>query len=61
MNLNKKDAVLRARVPKHIASLVHEASSTHGFFTMTDYIRMAILEKLAKDTDKTIEELVKGY
>lgn len=57
----KKDAVLRARVPKHIASMVNEATKQHGLFNMTDYIRMAILEKLAKDNNKTIEEIVKGY
>jgi hypothetical protein len=57
----KKDATLRARVPKHIAAMVSQKSLDSGFFNMTDYIRLAVLEKLAKDTNKTIEEIVKGY
>jgi hypothetical protein len=56
----KKDATLRARVPNHVADLISEESAKKGLFFVSDYIRQAVLEKLARDTKRTVESILKG-
>ena len=56
----KKDAVVRARVPNHVADLVSHEAAKKGLFFSADYIRQAVLEKLARDTKRTVESILKG-
>jgi len=56
----KKDAVVRARVPTKIATLISEESKKAGLLHVTDYIRMALFEKLSRDKNQTIESILNG-
>jgi hypothetical protein len=53
----KKEATLRARVPKHIAEMVGEQCLTTGE-CLANYTRTALLEKLAKDRQTTVKALL---
>ena len=56
----KKDATVRARVPKHIADSCLESALALGFFNVADYVRLALVEKLARDTGKSYQDILKG-
>ena len=55
----KKDATIRARVPLHIADLIGDESRKIGLVHMSDYIRQAVLEKLARDKNESIETILR--
>ena len=58
MKKDKKDAILRARFPIVIADKVSIEAKSQGVLNVSDYLRVAVLEKLSRDTGKTIPELL---
>jgi len=58
MKKDKKDAILRARFPIVIADKVSIEAKSQGVLNVSDYIRVAVFEKLSRDTGKTISELL---
>jgi hypothetical protein len=55
----KKDATIRARVPRHIADMIGSENLKTGRCG-ADFVRTAVLEKLAKDRKTTVEAILKG-
>ncbi|MEN9755859.1 MAG: hypothetical protein RL755_46 [Pseudomonadota bacterium] len=53
-----KDAVLRARVPAKIFDKVNEEAKKQGVLNLSDYVRVAVFEKLARDSGKSITDLL---
>jgi len=54
----RKEATLRARVTPEIAELVCSEARKQGLLHITDYIRQAIFEKIARDNKTTVEKVI---
>jgi uncharacterized protein (DUF1778 family) len=54
----KKDAHITCRVPRHIAELIGKECNKTGR-SMSDFVRHAVLLKIADDNKTTIEALLK--
>lgn len=54
----KKDATIRARIPKRVADMIATESKNQGVMNLSDYVRVAVLEKLSRDTKQPISELL---
>lgn len=55
---DKKEVTLRARVSNTFADEIAMAARKQGMMHITAYIRLALLEKMARDSGKTIEEII---
>ena len=54
----KKDATIRARIPKNVADLLAIEAKNQGVMNLSDYVRVAVLEKLSRDTKQPISKLL---
>lgn len=55
----KKEATLRARVTPEMAELVCNEARKLGLLHITDYIRLAIFEKIARDNKTTVDLVIR--
>jgi predicted DNA-binding ribbon-helix-helix protein len=56
----KKDATIRARIPKGVADLLATEAKNQGVMNLSDYVRVAVLEKLSRDTKQSISKLLEN-
>lgn len=56
---NKKSVSIKARVTIKLFQLVDDSMYCHGFSNMSEYIRMALINQIAKDTGKSVSEITK--
>jgi len=56
----KKDATIRARIPKRVADMIANESKNQGVMNLSDYVRVAVLEKLSRDTKQPISKLLEN-
>ena len=54
----KKDATIRARIPRQVADLLATEANNQGIMNISDYVRVAVLEKLSRDTKLPISKIL---
>jgi hypothetical protein len=56
----KKDATVRARIPTKVADKLAIEARSQGIMNLSDYVRVALLEKLSRDTGLKISDLIEN-
>jgi hypothetical protein len=54
----RKDATVRARIPAKVADKLAAEARSQGIMNLSDYVRVAIFEKLSRDTKQSINSLL---
>lgn len=57
---SKKSVSIKARIAVKLFHLIDNAMLDNGFINMSEYMRIALIEKLARDTGKTVAEITKA-
>lgn len=56
---SKKNVSVKARVTTKLFQLADDSMCSYGFINMSEYIRMALINQIAKDTGKSVSEITK--